>query len=331
MLLHQTSGRWRLGLSLSLVTSLLWGIMPNVLAIALQTVDPITLTWFRFLSSFLLLGLYRLARMTQVRTAAPLKSAPLKSAPLELKPWRRLHRFDWLLLLIAILGVGLDYPLYLLGMHQTSPANAEVMIQLAPVLMGLGGIVIFRERYSPSQWVGVAVLFAGFALFFDQQLRSFTNASAQYLWGSGLVLLAAVCWAAYALAQKQLLRHLPSDLIMLTIYGYCALLYLPLAQPQQFLGQDGITTAILLSCGLSTLISYGAFAESLAHWDASKISAIQSLTPVITIATSWMISTCWPTVMAPAHLGLTALVGAGLVIAGSMAIALGQKLRQSVL
>jgi drug/metabolite transporter (DMT)-like permease len=317
MLLHQTSGRWRLGLVLSLITALLWGTMPNVLAVALQTVDPLTLTWFRFLSSFLLLGLYRIAR------AAPngLPVAPTPGA----KPLQNLRRSGWLLLLIAILGVGLDYPLYLLGMHQTSPANAEVMIQLAPVLMGLGGIAIFRERYSSRQWVGVAVLFAGFALFFDQQLRGLTTASSPYLWGSGLVLLAAVCWAAYALAQKQLLRHLPSDLIMLIIYGTCALLYLPLAHPQQLLGQDAITTAVLLSCGLSTLISYGAFAESLAHWDASKISAIQSLTPVITIASSWLISALWPTVMAPAQLGLTALAGAGLVIAGSMAIALGQR------
>ncbi len=315
MLLHQTSGRWQLGLVLSLVTALLWGTMPNVLALALQTVDPLTLTWFRFLSSFLLLGLYRLARATQTGTPA---------VP-SLKSWHGLRRSGWLLLLIAILGIGLDYPLYLLGMNYTSPANAEVMIQLAPVLMGLGGIVIFRERYSRSQWGGVAILFAGFALFFDQQLHSLTTASSQYLAGSGLVLLAAVCWAAYALSQKQLLRHLPSDLIMLMIYGTCALFYLPLAQPQKLLGLDLLTSLILLSCGLSTLISYGAFAESLAHWDASKISAVQSLTPVITIATSWLISALWPTVMAPAQLGLTALMGAGLVIAGSIAIALGQR------
>ncbi len=310
MLLHRTSGRWQLGLSLSLVTAILWGTIPNILSIALQNVDTYTLTWFRFLSSFLLSGVYISLRHGRTGFKQP-----------------RLNRTGWLLLVVAILGVGLDYPLYLWGMAKTSPANAEVMIQLAPLLLGLGAIVIFKERYSLQQWLGVGILSAGFVLFFREQLRLLLVASGQYLTGSALVMLAAVCWVAYALAQKQLLRDLSSELIMLIIYGSCALLYLPVAQPASLLNLDRLTLGVLLLSGLSTLISYGAFAESLAHWEASKISAVQSLTPIVTIATSWVIAAALPGILAPASLTSLGFLGALLVMGGSILIALGQRLK----
>jgi drug/metabolite transporter (DMT)-like permease len=47
-MLHQASGRWKLGLTLALVTALCWATLPVVLKISLVVLDPITLTWFRF-------------------------------------------------------------------------------------------------------------------------------------------------------------------------------------------------------------------------------------------------------------------------------------------
>jgi drug/metabolite transporter (DMT)-like permease len=322
-MLHQPSGHWRLGLTLSLITACLWGTMPNVLSVALQSIDTYTLTWFRFLSSFLLLGLYILIRQMVSRPKEFFDGMRLPRAQSSrfLLAGKFHRRSSWILLLIAILGVGLDYPLYLLGMAKTSPANSEVIIQFAPVLMGFGGIAIFKEHYTRRQWGGVAVLFAGFVLFFHEQLRTLVTASADYWWGSSLVLLAAVCWAAYALAQKQLLRELNSEMIMLIIYGTCAVLYTPFAKISTLFSLDIVSNCILVSCGFSTLISYGAFAESLQHWEASKISAVQSLTPIITITTSWLIAAFLPT-LTPAQISLTGLAGAVLVIAGSMVIAL---------
>ncbi len=44
----------------------------------------------------------------------------------------------------------------------TSPSNAQLLSQLAPLLMGLGGLVIFRERYTLAQWVALGILCLGF-------------------------------------------------------------------------------------------------------------------------------------------------------------------------
>ena len=55
MELHRTSGRWKLGLALSLCTVLLWGMLPIALKALLRGLDALTISWFRFLLACLLL------------------------------------------------------------------------------------------------------------------------------------------------------------------------------------------------------------------------------------------------------------------------------------
>lgn len=310
MPLHQSSGRWRLGLALSLLTTFLWGLTPIALKVTLQAFDAYTVTWFRFLMAFGLLAVYSTVRQ-QLPTPTKLRLTPL-----------------WLLL-SATVCLGLNYLFYLQGVDRTSPANAQVLFQLGYVLMGLGALTIFKERYQLHQWLGMAVLSLGLALFFHEQLRTLITAPTSYLVGSGLLILSAVSWAVYALAQKQLLQRLSSTNVMLLLYGGCTLLLTPFAAPQQIL--SAIETShftfqlgMLLFCGLNTLVAYGAFAAALEHWEASRVSAIVSLTPIVTLGAVWVASFLTPTLLAPENLTSLGLVGAVLVVSGSIALALGK-------
>ncbi|MBW4486934.1 MAG: DMT family transporter [Trichocoleus desertorum ATA4-8-CV12] len=307
MPLHHSSGRWRLGLALSLLTVLLWGVLPVALMVTLQVLDVYTVTWFRFLVSFGLLALY-LASRKQLPNLEKLRSPGL-----------------WKLLAIATVFLAINYLLFLQGLAQTSPANAQVLIQLAPVSMGLGALWVFKERYTLRQWAGLVLLTLGFSLFFHEQLQALMTSSAQYLGGSGLLVLAAIAWAVYALAQKQLLQTLPSATIMMAIYGGATLLFTPTAAPQKLLSLDTFHWIALLFCALNTLIAYGAFAEALDHWEASRVSAVLALTPVVTIGTMLGVAVFWPTLIAPEQLTVLGMVGAILVVSGSFAIALGRQ------
>lgn len=62
MALHQASGRWKLGLSMALVTALSWATLPVALKITLEQLDPYTLTWFRFLVAALAMFAFVAAR-----------------------------------------------------------------------------------------------------------------------------------------------------------------------------------------------------------------------------------------------------------------------------
>lgn len=305
MHLHQNSGNWRLGLALSLLTVLLWGILPIALSIALQAIDVYTLTWFRFLLSFALLAIYLRVR-NQLPNLSTMRSPAFK------------------LLAIAIVFLAVNYLLFVQGLAQTSANNAEVLIQIAPVVFGLSAIALFKEKYTLQQWVGFAVLIFGFTIFFHEQLNNLLTAPQQYLIGSSLLVIAAVAWAIYALAQKQLLQKLSSFSIMLFIYGGCSVLFTPLAKPQLIFSLSPLQLAALVFCGLNTLVAYGAFAEALEHWEASKVSAVLALAPIVTLISVDFGSSIAPQVIKPENLTFLAIIGAIMVVSGSMAIALGK-------
>lgn len=78
----------------------------------------------------------------------------------KLPHWQKLRSSSGILLAIATLFLGFNYLLFMQGLALTSPGNAEVLIQLAPLLLSLGGLVIFQEHYTVHQWLGVSMLTA---------------------------------------------------------------------------------------------------------------------------------------------------------------------------
>jgi drug/metabolite transporter (DMT)-like permease len=305
MVLHQASGRWKLGLLLAFLTAALWATLPVALKIALVGLDPITLTWFRFVFAALGLGLW-LAWRGQFAAL------------------RGMNRSHWrLLMLAAVMLIG-NYVFYLYGLHHTTPGNAQLLIQLAPLLMAVGGIVVFGERFRGGQWFGLGLLTLGLGLFFHDQLGAVTRP--QYLLGSGMIVIAAVVWAAYALAQKQLLLRLSSPLILCVIYIAASVALLPLARPLALAALDTGQWIALIYCALNTLGAYGAFAEALAHWEASRVSLVLAVTPLLTLACVELASWLLPELVSPERIGAVGMLGALLVVGGSaLTSLLGQR------
>jgi drug/metabolite transporter (DMT)-like permease len=297
MALHQASGRWRLGLAMAMATALSWATLPVALKITLEQLDPYTLTWFRFLVAALAMLAFVAARGGFASFAG-------------------LGGRRWGLLLLAALGLIGNYVFYLLGVQHTTPGNAQLLIQLAPLLMALGGIFIFGERYRFGQWLGLAVIAGGLLLFFKDQVGAAADGLA-YAKGSLLIVVAAVVWAAYALLQKQLLVRLSSQAIQLFIYALAAVVLLPLAQPRTLLALDARHGWLLAFCAVNTLVAYGAFAEALAHWQASRVSAVLALTPLMSLATIALVHAWWPWSIAPERVGWLGYVGAAAAVAGS--------------
>lgn len=302
MTLHQASGRWRLGLALAIATALFWATLPVALKVSLEVVDAYTLTWFRFLFATLALGAF-IAWRGQFRQLVGLP------------------RRTWWMLAVAALGLVGNYLGYLLGLNYTSPANAQLLIQLAPLLMAAGGVVVFKERLNGAQWFGYAAVAVGLALFFVEQ-HGRAAAPSTFAFGGWLIVGAAATWAVYALVQKQLLRRLDSQLILWVIYAAAALLLLPLAVPAKLLGLDGKHWVAVLYCAINTIGAYGAFAEALAHWEASRVSAILALTPLLTVATVSACAAFVPGLVAPERIGTLGWIGALVVVGGSAAVSL---------
>jgi drug/metabolite transporter (DMT)-like permease len=295
--MHTTTGRWRFGLALTLITVAMWASLPIPLKVLLGAMDAWTITWLRFLVAALLLGAW-LARRGR------------------LPALHRMPRRAILLLAIAVLGLAGNYICYLLGLDHIAPAAAQVVIQLAPMFLLLGGLVVFRERFSALQWLGFAILTAGLLLFFHDRVGDLLQ-SGEYSLGVALTVLAGALWAAYAMAQKQLLRALPSEAIMWTIYAVSVLLFLPAIDLAPVARLDGFHIAMLLFACLNTIVAYGCFAEALDHWEASRVSAVLAVTPLLTIAIVAWLARHAPGILPPEPVDALSVAGACIVVVGS--------------
>ena len=114
--MHQASGRALYGFCLALTTAVLWGMLPIALKIVLTDLTANTITWVRFLAASIFVAVV-LYKHNSLPSLAKARGKVLK------------------LLIIAVVGLLLNYILYLVGLSMLTAETAQVVIQLAPFLM----------------------------------------------------------------------------------------------------------------------------------------------------------------------------------------------------
>lgn len=305
--MSMVSGRWKFGLLLALTTAVLWGVLPIALKGVMETLDPITTTFFRFALAALLLTPYILLRS---RHASGLSLFSRLQSPR---------------LFVQMLAAGLlltaNYALYILGLERTTAEAAQIVIQAAPMLLLLSGIWLFAERLSTLQWFGCISFITGLCAFFSPRFYDVFIAVNAYGIGVVFIFVAALVWTGYAIMQKFLLQQFSSQETMVVFYWIGTLAFLPFADFTALPQLSNLQWGLLAFCGLNTLVAYGCFAEAMAHIEASKVSAVLALTPMITVTTVHVIPI--PGLIVEPITILT-LCGAALVVGGSILTALGK-------
>jgi len=299
---------WKLGLGFSLVTAVMWGLLPLALKRVLEAMDPVTISWYRFsVSAIIALAWFGLARGHELRRMLRTPHLPLS--------------------FVVISGLIGNYLLYIWGLEHINPGAQQILIQVAPLLLLGGSVVIFKERFSPRQWLGVAGLGIGLLLFFHLRMNRNVFTSESYFAGVGLTLAAAVAWSCYGLAQKQLLREFHAKDILLLICLAGTIFLLPFANPGQLLDLTAAEVALLAFCGLNTVIAYGCFGLAMTHWQASRVSAVITVAPLLTLLFTALLNRVTAGSIPAEPLDWLSYVGAVLVVSGAAATALAGQQR----
>jgi drug/metabolite transporter (DMT)-like permease len=295
--MNQIQENWKKGLVLSLITVSFWSTLPISLKISLSAMDAMTLTWFRFLAAAIVTLIILLNNR-------------------KLKQFKSLSFSHWLWLVLAAAMLIGNYVLFLIGLEMTSPANAQVFIQMAPLLMTLGGVLIFKESFNKMQMLGVVSIMIGLSLFFRDQIEQII--SSDYTLGIWVMFAAALTWAIYALIQKKLATVLSSQSILFFIYCFASMVLVFWSDFEEF-GQINSTQwwAIAYAC-INTVIAYGAFAEALNHWNASRVGMVLALTPVITLFAINAFAFFFPNLMNTENIQTIGFVGMVFIVTGSM-------------
>ncbi|NQZ79949.1 MAG: DMT family transporter [Colwellia sp.] len=263
------------GLSLALLTALLWSILPLALAAILLSLDGVTITWFRFTFAAVICFFWQLYRG-------------------KLNEFMQLTPKDWFVLTLAAVFLIIDYVGFTLALNYISPIAATVFSQVTPFFLCIGGIIFFKERLNYVQIWCFVLLFIGLMLFFNDSLTAVLSEQEMLVIGAVIAVLSSLIWVFYALLQKSLLKRLSATNILLYIYALAIVLLAPVSDLQGFVKLDGYDWLILLFCALNTVVAYGAFAQSMKHIDTTQVSVIIATIPLFTIVLSYLAFVYWP-------------------------------------
>jgi len=299
------TGNWKLGLILSLITAVMWAFLPYALTPLLTTLDPITITFYRFSGGGLLLFIWLVAK---------------KRIP---KP-RNLPAKSWLLLFVAILCICGNYLSWLEGLALTSPTTAQVVIQIAPMLLLLGSVVIYKEPFGIKQSLGVVIFIVGLGLFFNQRLGTLLEELSGFNLGLLYVVIASVVWAVYGLAQKSLLKDFQALELIFIIVTIGSLIFLPFSQPADIFKLNSLQLSMLAFTSINTAVAYGCFTEAMHHWDTSRVSAVVAIVPVFTLTIGYFQYQFFPDFLPKEAINNLSILGAIIVVAGSAIAALAK-------
>ena len=282
------------GVFFTLITMALWGVLPIFMKIALNDFSAGTIVWFRFAFAFVFLFFYLSLR--QRDPVSILRNPPG-------------------LCLLGGLCLAGNYFYFIRGVELSSPSNAAVLIQIAPVLLVMVGVLVFAEKFKKAQFAGLFIAVVGMILFYTDQ-RSHVVNEELYTTANFYIVVGAVLWVGYMAFQKKLTPTHPAQHLYLLVYGTATVVLLGTVDWAEFQSVRASGWALLVFLGINTLVAYGSLAEAIKYIPVSLISVIVTLNPFITLTAMHFLAQFGPAWIAPEVIDLWGYVGACTAIAG---------------
>lgn len=292
------------GLLYAASAAFIWGFLAISLKVALDYVPAVTIVWIRFVMAFIIL--WGILFIKDKSALEVVKKPPL---------WA----------IVAAIALGFNYIGYIKGLDLTSPSNAQVVIQLAPLLLIVVGLIVYREKISLRQGLGFVIALVGFGVFYRDQISQLLGTPENYNAGIAWVIGAALAWVLFASLQKGLVQTFHAQGLNLLIYLVPGILLIPMVDFEVLSSLSWPLWAFMLFLGLNTLLAYGAIAEAFRFIPANKVGIVVTLNPLITIATMGLLSSIGVTWIEPERISLYGFTGAALILAGVVCAVMVQR------
>ncbi len=268
-------------------------------------------------------GFNQVATKLAIQDIPPLTQAAIRSivAALIVVLWckaRGLPLFARDGTLAAGIGVGLcfcvEFSLIYQGLAYTTATRAVLFLYLAPFFVVLGARVFLPvDRFTPAQWLGLALSFAGMLLAFGVPTPALDPRQAI---GDVMLVGAAIFWAATTLltkttrlvkisAEKVMLYQLVVSAPVLTLEALIAgqrITHMPSA-----IAIGALTYQTVWVVSVTFVIWYAL----VARYSANRLSAFTFLTPLFGVAAGHLVLS---EPLTPAFAAAVALVAGGLIL-----------------
>lgn len=187
----------------------------------------------------------------------------------------------WALALGTGVFFALDLALWNTSLFLTNAATSTLLGNDAPIIVGLGALLLFRERLGLVYWLGLAVALAGMVVIAGPDVLSRSRLGV----GDALALAAGAAYGCYLLATQRIREHLDtlSALWVPAVSGAVLLGLFDLARHQALWGFSARTYASLLVLGVVIQVGgWLAITYALGHLPAAIVSVTLLAQPVLT-------------------------------------------------
>jgi drug/metabolite transporter (DMT)-like permease len=170
---------------LLLSVSLIWGVAAIVIKFTLNAIDPLPFLVYRFLISF------AVAVIALATTKYALPKNPLQ--------WIEVVAF-------SILSTTIALGFLFLGLEYTSVLSLSIIVLIAPLLIGVAGVIFLQETITKQEKIGTGIALAGSLFTIIEPVIAAGNDTGNLL-GNVLLLLYLLSEVASVVLLKKLLKQ----------------------------------------------------------------------------------------------------------------------------
>ena len=230
--------------------------------------------------------------------------------------WVRNRRDLLQLAVLGMLGIAANQTLFLYGLRHTTAINATILVTTVPVFTVLGSVLTGREPASFLKFAGIALAGIGAVYLIGPDRISLAPDVAL---GNTLIVLGMVCYAAYFLYSKSILRRYGSVTVSFYVMFFASFGVLPFgigAVQRMSFGDIGASVWLWVAYIVlfPTIVTYLLNLWALKRASSNMVAVYIYLQPIFAGAIAPLVLTGEHLTMRSAMAGLSIFAGLGLVI-----------------
>jgi RarD protein len=206
-------------------------------------------------------------------------------------------------LILTGIMLALNWLFYFKAVKTTTIANATLSYYTSPIILTLFSIIFLKEKLTKK---GVLALFLGFVGIFIMLVSSGELATTR-IQGIGYGLIAAVCYAVFALNNK-LIDNISASHLTFLQTGIATIIFLPFVLNKQLPHMDSLFLLLIMGI-VHTAIGLILYIKGLKISKVQEVGALSYLDPVSAILFALLIFGETPQV--------STMVGGSLILIGS--------------
>lgn len=252
-----------------LIVQLSFGALPPITKLALKYFNPMSIVFFRIVSSAILFSLIFFNFKKE-------------------KIIDRKHFYQFAL--FGFFGVAGNQLFYLAGLSITNAVNAGILVTTIPIFTLIIAVILKKEELNFIKIIGIIIAFTGVAYLIDFGRFSLN----ENLLGDVFIILNSCFYAVYLVISKKMLKIYSSFTVITYVFIFASFMILPFTLPSLFkINYSSIPIngyfALSLVLIVGTFIPYLTVTFALQNTQSSSVAVYSYLQPLIATILSSLI------------------------------------------